>query len=157
MFVFKKRIKLIHQGLGYTAKNMLLSNTSYSVYGSMDILWFVKKHNISTFYISYIPKKIEDNPSFQSILYLRCGLDWDKELFSDLFKVLSLIGTSEHSSKRMEENKGKYISKLNEKREKERMREREEEIFRRKQMSGEPQKDSRRKKPRSVRKVTFKR
>ncbi|ADM11906.1 uncharacterized protein Eint_071440 [Encephalitozoon intestinalis ATCC 50506] len=76
MYVFRKTLPPKHYGLKYTKKCLLGNIPGYRTFGALGEkhLEFIKKYDVSIFFVSYAPQDIEDSPSFESQVFLKAGL-----------------------------------------------------------------------------------
>ncbi|KAG5859235.1 hypothetical protein KMI_08g13730 [Encephalitozoon hellem] len=109
MYVFKKNLPLKHYGLKYTKKCLPANIPGYKAYGSLGEkhIEFIKKYQVSTFFISYAPKDIEEPLDFESLVFLKASLPLlsNAEFARDFFALFDSI-SPESSKKVLEMEQG---------------------------------------------------
>lgn len=109
VYVFRKNLPLRHYGLKYTKKCLVANIPGYKAFGPLEEkhLEFIKKYEVSTFFISYAPPSIEDSAGFESLVFLKASLPLlNSTGFIDDFLALFNDVTPESTKKVLEVKQG---------------------------------------------------
>ncbi|CAD25680.1 hypothetical protein [Encephalitozoon cuniculi GB-M1] len=110
VYAFKKTLSPRHYGLKYTKKCLLGNTSGYKTFGALGEkhFKFIKKYEVSTFFISYAPVDIEETHDFESQVFLKAGLSLlsNPVFIGDFMALFDDVGPE--SSKRVAEMKQGY-------------------------------------------------